>query len=135
MGSGSLLPGLFKWTDVRLPFQAYGTKNFRVFLPQEGPVVVGEPYFFLRDIHGLTSFHRYYPPRPPREHAVIHSILAQFHPQVFLQTRFGPTGAVAVVRAANEDSVEVWFRWVNLFNVTTVHYIYNYLSGWDHVRR
>ena len=112
MVSQNVLPGLFQWKDVHSPFQAYGTKNFKVFLPPNGKLVVGEPYFIVRDTKSFTSLNRYRPPRPLPKHAIIHSILAQFHPQVFLQSRFGPIGTVAVVKAKNEDMVEVWFRWV-----------------------
>lgn len=114
MGSPeNILPGLLKWKDVHSKFQGYGTKNFKVFLPKDGSLVVGEPYYIIKDTDDFASMNRYRPPPPSREHAVIHAILAQFHSQVFLLCRFGPKGSVAVIRAQNEDTVEVMFRYVS----------------------
>lgn len=87
----------------------YGTKNFRIFLPpNDWPI--GKPYYIIKDQNDFTPMNRYHPPRPSAESAILHAILAQFHPNVFLMTRFGPKGTVGIVRAKNDDIIDIVFR-------------------------
>ncbi|KAK8406978.1 hypothetical protein O3P69_007496 [Scylla paramamosain] len=54
---------------------------------------------------------RYVPPPPagPVED-LLFRLLSLLHPQPFLQSRYGPRGAAAVVRAKTGHLLEVWFR-------------------------
>ena len=106
-----MLPGLLSWKDVHTEYQVYGSANFRVFLPPpEYEWPVGKPFHIIKDHGDFTPMNRYHPPAPSAENALLHALLAQFHPNVFLLTRFGPKGTVGVVRARNEEMIDIVFR-------------------------
>ena len=106
----NILPGLLRWKDAQVPSQVYGTRNFKYFLPQKY-WSVGHLYYIIEDKNEYTSMNRYHPPKPSVENALLHSILAQFHPNIFLMTRFGPKGTLAIIRAHNKDIIDIVFRY------------------------
>ena len=112
----NVLPGLISWKDVNVHSQMYGTRNFKFFLPHDN-WLVGKPYYIIRERNDYTSMNRYHPPAPSIENALLHSILAQFHPNIFLITRFGPKGTVGVVRAKNKDTIDIVFRYICLLSI------------------
>ncbi len=91
-------------------YDMFGTGNFRVFFPNYGKLTVGEPYFIIADHEDFASMNRHRPPKPAAEHALIHTLLSMFHQNVFVISRFGPRGSVAVIRAMKEDTVDIMFR-------------------------
>lgn len=109
----TLLPGLLSWKEAQEPLHAYGALNFRAFLPPTEEWPLATPYFIVNQQADETQTHmnRYYPQPPPLNHALLHSLLAQFHPNVFLVTRFGPRGTVALVRAQNEHMLDIVIRY------------------------
>lgn len=54
---------------------------------------------------------RYHPPVPVGKEVLVHALLSQFHPNPFVQTRFGPRGTVAVLRARNDVLLDIVFRY------------------------
>jgi hypothetical protein len=107
-----ILPGLFQWKSAHVPSYTYGARNFRAFLPPDADWPVGKPYHIIEDKNQFTPMNRYNPPRPSAEDSLLHSILAQFHPNVFLHTRFGPRGTVGIVRARNKEVFDITFRYI-----------------------
>lgn len=109
----TLLPGLVKWKEPYEILHAYGALNFRSFLPPTSDWPLGTPYFIIdQHVHeNEVHMNRYHPSHPPPNHALLHSILAQLHPNVFLVTRFGPRGTVAVVRAQSADMLDIAIRY------------------------
>ena len=105
-----LLPGLLAWKDVHIHSHMYGARNFRSLLPPSG-WPVGKPYYIIKDKGEFTSMNRYRPPRPLADVAFLHTILAQFHPNVFMITRFGPKGTVGIVRGRNQTAIDIIFRY------------------------
>lgn len=93
-----------------MPSQTYGTRNFKAFLPVDTQWQIGKPYYIVEDKQQFTSMNRYHPPRPSDENHLLHSILSQLHPNVFLITRFGPKGTVGIVRAKAGDILDITFR-------------------------
>lgn len=113
MGSPQkLVPGLTSWKEVVREFDFYGTRNFKVFLPSYGRMVVGEPYYIIASQDTIASMNRYHPSQPSKDRALIHAMLSQFHQNIFVISRFGPIGSVGVIRAMTDETVEVIFRQV-----------------------
>jgi len=90
--------------------QAYGTKNFKIFFPAYGDLVVGKPYYIIKSNLQFFSQNRHRPSWPEQQEALIFSLLSMFHRNVFLIGRFGPQGSVGVIRAMNEKTVDIMFR-------------------------
>lgn len=104
-----MLPGLLNWKGAYIDTYVYGAKNFMVFLPpQNWPI--GETFYIVKDHNEFTPMNRYHPPHPSTKNALLHALLAQFHPNVFLMTRFGPKGTVGIVRARNKEIIDIVFR-------------------------
>ncbi len=106
-----VLPGLLHWTSVYEDSVVYGARNFKSFLPEKNDWSIGKPYYIIRDMNEYTPMNRYHPPTPSTDRSLLHSILAQFHPNVFLISRFGPKGTVGIVRAINDDVIDILFRY------------------------
>jgi hypothetical protein len=110
-----ILPGLTRWKSPQHPLHIYGAGNFRVFLPPSSPASypLGETYYVIDPLRSELGLHmnRYRPPRPlGKAESLLYALLSQFHPNPFVQTRFGPRGTVAVVRARNNSLLDIVFR-------------------------
>ena len=90
--------------------QIYGTRNFKQLFPSDD-WPIGKPYYIIKDTTDFTPMNRYHPTSPP-VNSLLHSILAQFHPNVFLVTRFGPRGTVGIIRAKSDNLIDIIFRYV-----------------------
>lgn len=108
------MPGLVKWTEVNRPIHTFGTGNFKVFLPPASGREVGEPYYVIdSEYYGRRPhMNAYYPPPPRGTEVLLHALLSMFHPNIFVNCRFGPRGTLAVVRAENDDYYDVVIRYV-----------------------
>lgn len=104
-----LLPGLSAWKDVHIRSKMFGARNFRSLLPPNG-WPIGQPYYIVEDKGDFTSMNRYRPPRPTAEAAFLHALLTQFHPNVFMMTRFGPKGTVGIIRGRSQTAIDIVFR-------------------------
>ena len=114
-----ILPGLTRWKSPQHPLHIYGAGNFRVFLPPSSPASypLGETYHIIEPLRNELGVHmnRYRPPRPlGKADSLLYALLSQFHPNPFVQTRFGPRGTVAVVRARNNSLLDIVFRSVHM---------------------
>lgn len=108
-----ILPGLVKWREAHRPLTLVGARNFRAFLPPMEDWPFGQAYLIIEPVHDTIMLHmnRYHPAPPSsKKETLLHAILSQLHPNIFLQNRFGPRGAVAVVRAYNEDYLDIVIR-------------------------
>ena len=107
-----VLPGLVLWKTPQHFIHAYGVGNFRAFLPPSSSWHVGKPYHIVDAIADEAGVHmnRYRPPRPAGKEVLLHTLLTQFHPNVFLHTRFGPRGSLALVRARSEKYLDIVMR-------------------------
>lgn len=116
--SADSLDGLKKWKNVAIEGMEFAAKHFKSFLP---PVVkslnpVGVPYILweLKKYHALLGIlppnNQYHPPKVDDDDAIFYTLLSMFHPRPFLLTRFGPHGAVACVRAYNDQYFDIVFR-------------------------
>ena len=105
---------MLQWKDVHVKSQTYGARNFRIFLPPNDNWPIGKPYYIIEDRNEFTPMNRYHPPSPSAGTSLLHSILAQFHPNIFLLTRFGPKGTIASVRAKAENVIDIIFRYVSV---------------------
>ena len=104
-----LLPGLIAWKDVHVQSKMYGARNFKSLLPPTN-WPLGKPYYIVKDNGEFTSMNRYYPPIPSADTAFLHALLAQFHPNIFLVTRFGPKGTIGILRGKSGSILDVVFR-------------------------
>ena len=144
MNSVDSLDGLKKWKTVSIKGMEFAARHFKSFLPPEGhesfpsiSISVGVPYMLwdMKKYHALLGIlppnNRYYPPKLEDDHAVFYTLLSMFHPRPFLLTRFGPHGAVACVRAYNDQYLDIVFRLDNkhlLFFVIFLHLSFFLLS-------
>ena len=109
-----ILPGLVQWTSPQHSEHPYGVGNFRVFLPPTDDWTIGQPYYVIEPLEEtVTGVHmnRYHPSTPIGSDVLIFSLLSQFHPNVFVHTRFGPHGTIATVRAQNEKYLDIVIRY------------------------
>lgn len=108
-----MLPGLLKWKEPNCPVHIYGAANFKVFLPPSEDWPQGVPYHVVTPNPDSPRDHsnRYHPPRPEERERLLYALLSQFHPNPFLQMRFGPRGTFAMVRAQNQDYLDVVIRY------------------------
>ena len=107
--------GLFSWTKAEYPSVVHLQKNFRSFLPMHDSTEVGTSYRLISSMFGedheeIFNSNRYNAPQPSGREIILFKLLQQFHHNVFLQNRFGPRGAVAMIRAKSGPIVEVVFR-------------------------
>lgn len=107
-----LLPGLSGWKTAQHPLHVYGAGNFRAFLPPMDQYPLGKPYHIVDAITDETGIHmnRFRPPKPVGKEVLLHTLLTQFHPNVFLHVRFGPRGSIALVRASSEKYLDIVMR-------------------------
>ena len=107
------MPGLVKWKTPSRLLQSYGTGNFKFFMPPDFHYPIGDTYSILPplpiDAPGINMY-RYHPLQPPRKEVFLFALLSQFHPYVFLQSRYGPRGSMAVVRARNDRYLDIVMR-------------------------
>lgn len=106
-----MLPGLTSWVEPKLDINTYGAGNFRVFLPS-GAQPFGEPYYIIEsEFYGRRPHMNFYhPPEPKGTEILLHVLLSHFHPNVFVNCRFGPRGTLAIVRAQNEEYYDIVIR-------------------------
>lgn len=106
-----LLPGLLQWQKVNHPIHTFGTRNFKIFLPPSGKEI-GEPYYVIDSEYFGRRPHMnvYYPPAPRGNEVFLHALLSMLHPNIFVNTRFGPRGTLALLRAENEKYYDIVIR-------------------------
>lgn len=110
------LTGLKEWTKVNHEWMTFGVRHFKVFLP-EGQIELGSIYRLYSDDKSFLSLtgphlssNRFYPSKVDEKLIILYRILAMFHQRPFLINRFPPTGGVAMVRAYNDDYIEIVYR-------------------------
>ena len=83
-----------------------------MFLPPYGDHQNGNPYHVINsDYHGrIPHMNYYHPPKPRGEEVFIQALMSMFHPNAFVNCRFGPRGTVAAVRAENEKYFDIVIR-------------------------
>jgi hypothetical protein len=114
----SIFPGLYQWIEAAKPTAKYGVGNFRAFAPPSEGWAVGVPYYVVSNKSNPAMEHpplqmpphRYHPPLPEGREVLMHALLSQFHPNVFLGMRFEPRGTLAVIRAVNEHYYDIAIR-------------------------
>lgn len=110
------LTGLKQWTTPAKQWQNFGAHDFQPFLPTAEAELwsVGQVYWIFessKERGPSLSSERYLPPLLDTEgEKLVHRLLALFHPLPFVHTRFAPKGSTAVIRAYNEDYVDIVFR-------------------------
>lgn len=108
------LSGLRNWTTAASPSAVFAARHFRPFLPPQGHVELGEPWWIIPSelsvFTGYLSNNRFYPPPPKGKEVIIHRLLSMFHPRPFVKTRFAPQGAVACLTAISDFYYTVMFR-------------------------
>ena len=67
-------------------------------------------YHYFKFLGLDLSSNRYSPPAVNTNHVTLQYLLRMFHPRPFLYSRFPPQGAVACIRAENEEFLEIEFR-------------------------
>ena len=117
------LTGLKEWTKVNHEWMTFGVRHFKVFLP-EGQIELGSIYRLYSDDKSFLSLslphlssNRFYPSKVDDKLIILYRILAMFHPRPFLISRFPPQGGVAMVRAYNDDYIEIVFRYVFIISL------------------
>ena len=119
-GYGELDPleGLKNWLKPRKEWMNFAVRHFSPFLPPESLYnAVGEVYYITEErldmfnfIGGDLSSNRYFPPHVDDGNVGIHRMLSMFHAHPFIINRFGPRGAVGIIRAKNEKYLDIVFR-------------------------
>ena len=109
-----LLPGLTSWKKPQHQFHSYGAQNFKAFLPLTAQTLFADPYYVIdAEFYGRkTQMSYYHPPVPRGREEFLHALLSQFHPNIFVNCRFGPRGTLAVIRAENDDYYDIVVRFV-----------------------
>ncbi|XP_071517537.1 selenoprotein N-like isoform X1 [Panulirus ornatus] len=112
--SRQTLHGVLSWKMAAVSWSWVRSRSFGALLPAGG--ISAEPGYVWKLLPDTTSnnfmfSNKYVPPPPsgPVEELLFH-LLSLFHPQPFLQSRYGPRGAAAVVQAKNSDCLDIWFR-------------------------
>lgn len=100
------------WKQAQHPFHSYGAQNFKSFLPINDLKSFADPYYIIdAEYYGRKPHMSYYHPSKPRgREEFLHAILSQFHPNIFVNCRFGPRGTLAVVRAENDKYFDIIIR-------------------------
>ena len=121
-GPEAALPGLARWKTPNKLLQSYGTGNFKFFMPPDLNYPIGDTYSLIAplpmDAPGVHMYH-YHPLQPSPKEAFLFALLSQFHPNVFLQSRYGPRGSMAVVRARNDRYLDIMMRSAELLKSIT----------------
>ncbi|EDO40205.1 predicted protein [Nematostella vectensis] len=114
--SDSALTGLKSWKVVSIPSMTLPVNAFAAFLPPShaSTGMLGTPWFIVEPqiakFSPQLSSNRYNPPDVSGNNAVIHQLLAMFHPRPFIFTRFGPQGTAACIEAQNNEYLAIQFR-------------------------
>eukprot|EP00118_Oscarella_pearsei_P024811 m.306845 g.306845 ORF g.306845 m.306845 type:complete len:404 (+) comp41642_c0_seq1:131-1342(+) len=112
INENSNLEGLRTWKKPHKRFNTYNAPNFQSFLPYRGAslgevyVIVAKPIQFGNQINSV----KYFPPYPEGREVLMHMLLNQFHRRPFVRMRFEPQGTIGLIRAENEEYVEIMFR-------------------------
>ena len=108
-----VLPGLVGWKKPHHSIHTFGAKNFRAFFPPGGQEI-GKPYIIIdSEYEGkMPHMNYYYPPIPRGNEVFLQTILSMFHPNAFVNNRFGPRGTMAVLRAENDKYYDIIIRFV-----------------------
>ena len=108
-----LLPGLTTWKKPYHPVHTFGSKNLKMFLPSQYKEL-GVPYVVIDSEYYGKRPHMnfYYPPAPRGNEVFLHTLLSMFHPNAFVNCRFGPRGTMAVLRAENDLYYDIIIRLV-----------------------
>ncbi|KAK3598667.1 hypothetical protein CHS0354_020428 [Potamilus streckersoni] len=112
------ISGLKEWRTASAEWMNFGVKHFKVFLPpSENYITDPENIYHIvkyeksfTDMVKPISNNRYYPPRLEEDQHILQRLLNMFHPRPFLINRFAPQGAIACVRAYNQDYIDIVFR-------------------------
>ena len=124
-----MCPGLMSWKAPHIPAAEYGVRNFAIFTPPTDYWSVGKTYYIINPagddvtdhFQSQMSPHRYHPPTPSNQEAFIYTLMLQFHPNPFVNTRFGPKGTLAVLRAKNQQYWDILIRYVPANNGVSLH--------------
>ncbi|ESN96125.1 hypothetical protein HELRODRAFT_163155 [Helobdella robusta] len=113
--------GLQSWKEVNEKSKTFPIKHFKLFLPDVNSDssienLIGKTYWLVKTYTkykngpGLPS-NRYYPPHlsEPTEQ-FLYEILRMFHERPFVHMRFEPGGSLAVVRAYDDQYLDIHFR-------------------------
>lgn len=121
--SRNTLHGVLSWKVASVSWSWVPSKAFTALLPERSADQV--PGYVWRLLPDTTAnkymlSYRYVPPTPsgPVEE-LLFQLLSLFHPQPFLQSRYEPRGAAAVVRARSSDSLDIMFRLHAEFQLNT----------------
>ncbi|VDI51956.1 selenoprotein N [Mytilus galloprovincialis] len=116
-GNIDSLSGLKEWTKLNHEWMNFGVRHFSMFFPkervQQGHIfdLYTEERSFMSSIGAShLSSNRFYPSKIDDKLIGLYRILSMFHPRPFLMIRFPPKGGVALVRAQNNDYIEIVFR-------------------------
>ncbi|KAL3872735.1 hypothetical protein ACJMK2_035939 [Sinanodonta woodiana] len=112
------ISGLKEWKKASIEWMNFGVKHFKVFLPPSEKYITNPENIYhivkyernFADMVKPISNNRYYPPRLEEDQRILQRLLNMFHPRPFLINRFAPQGAVACVRAYNQDYIDIEFR-------------------------
>ena len=105
-----LLPGLVDWKSPYHSIHTFGTKNMKCFLPYDK--AVGETYVVIDTDYAEKTPHMnyYYPPVPRGSEVFLQTLLSMFHPNAFINNRFGPRGTTAIIRAETDRYYDIIIR-------------------------
>lgn len=82
-------------------------------MPQNNEFTIGQPYYIVKPplYPGALHSNRYRPTVPSSEtDKLLYTMLSQFHSNAFIQMRFGPQGTVGIVRAKNDEYLDILIR-------------------------
>ncbi|VDI27960.1 Hypothetical predicted protein [Mytilus galloprovincialis] len=116
-GNIDSLSALKEWTKPNHEWMNFGVRHFTMFFPKER-VQQGHIYDLYTEERSFMSSmsaphlssNRFYPSKIDDKLIGLYRILSMFHPRPFLMIRFPPKGGVALVRAQNDDYIEIVFR-------------------------
>ena len=105
-----VLPGLVNWKAPFHSIHTFGSKNMRPFLPRGQEL--GKPYVVIDSEYAGKTPHMnyYYPPAPRGNEVFLQTLLSMFHPNAFINNRFGPRGTTAILRAENDKYYDIIIR-------------------------
>lgn len=110
--------GLTSWLHPTIESANFSVSNFSVLLPDSSSTIVtGETWDLIPTVLGGSddglhlAHYRYLPPVPTDEtETLLLYLLSMLHKRPFLHMRFPPRGAVACLRAVNDDYYDIMFR-------------------------